>query len=144
MYEQRKHRRRGCKACKRAKEACSNRQERSGDGNTTAVQGDKSTAALGEEDTAVQGNKVGDKHDEPDESHWHDIHRATQMTQALDIAHNFISLHFSPLHSSSPHSSLSGFDSSHVFCFIVHCTDLLVINATWTRPPLVRVRQRSD
>ena len=33
----------------------------------------------------MQGNKVGDKHDEPDESHWHDIHRATQTTQALDI-----------------------------------------------------------
>ena len=27
---------------------------------------------------------------------------------------------------------VSGFDSSHVFCFIVHCTYLLVIHATWT------------
>ena len=27
---------------------------------------------------------------------------------------------------------MSGFDSSHVFCFIVHCTYLLVIHATWT------------
>ena len=27
---------------------------------------------------------------------------------------------------------MSGFDSSHIFCFIVHCTYLLVIHATWT------------
>ena len=27
---------------------------------------------------------------------------------------------------------VSGFGSSHVFCFIVHCTYLLVIHATWT------------
>ena len=37
-----------------------------------------------------------------------------------------------PLYSDHKYQYMSGFDSSHVFCFIVHCTYLLVIHATWT------------